>query len=382
MYYYLIAGEASGDLHAAHLMHELRRMDSDARFRFIGGDMMAREGGTMVRHYRTLAYMGFVPVLLHLRTIMAGMKMCKADIEAERPDVVVLVDYPGFNLSVARHVRRRMTTPVVYYIPPKIWAWKEHRIKAIRRDVARVFSILPFETEFYARHGYRLDYVGNPTREEVEAFKAGYHESEADFKRRNHLEPDKPIIAVLAGSRRQEIGDNLWRMLQAASHFDGYQTVVAGAPGLDASIYEDKLRGTGAGIVFGETYQLLSHARFALVTSGTATLETAVFGVPQVVCYYLKAGKFMMLLKKLFIKVRYVSLVNLVAGREVVPELIADSATPRRMEDELRRLIEDDACRQRMMDGYAEVLRRLGTTRAAETAAAGIMALIGKDAGR
>lgn len=372
MYYYLIAGEASGDLHAASLMRQLKEVDPDARFRFIGGDMMAHEGGEMVRHYRTLAYMGFIPVLFHLRTIMAGMRQCKADIEAERPDAVVLVDYPGFNLSVARHVASRTAIPVAYYIPPKIWAWKEHRIRSIRRYVTRVFSILPFEVEWYAARGYRLDYVGNPTREEVEAFRAGYAETEAEFKRRNGLDAHKPMIAILAGSRRQEIGDNLSRMLAAASQFPDYQAVVAGAPGLAPAIYEDKLRGTGARIVFGETYQLLAHARFALVTSGTATLETAVFGVPQVVCYYLKAGWLMRLLKRLFIKVRHVSLVNLIAGREVVPELIADRANPARIADELRRLIVDDGHRRRMLDGYGEVMRRLGTDSAAATAARGI----------
>lgn len=372
MYYYLIAGEASGDLHAAGLMHQLKRIDPSARFRCIGGDMMAHEGGGVVRHYRTLAYMGFVPVLLHLRTIMAGMRQCKADIEAEKPDVVVLVDYPGFNLSVARHVSRRTTIPVAYYIPPKIWAWKKHRIRSIKRYVTRVFSILPFEVGFYAARGYRLDYVGNPTREEVEAFRAAYTETEAEFKRRNRLDEDKSMIAILAGSRRQEIGDNLSRMLEAASQFPQFQAVVAGAPGLDRAVYDEKLRGTGARIVFGETYQLLSHARFALVTSGTATLETAVFGVPQVVCYYLKAGKFMRLLKRLFIKVKHISLVNLIAGREVVPELIADRATPARIADELRRLIDDDGHRRRMLDGYGEMMRLLGTGSAAETAARGI----------
>ncbi len=375
MYYYLIAGEASGDLHAAALMRELKKVDSAARFRFIGGDMMAGEGGTMLMHYSALAYMGFVPVMLHLRTIMKGMRLCKADIAAERPDVVVLVDYPGFNLPIAKFVKRHVHVPVAYYIPPKVWAWKEGRVKAIKSDVSKVFSILPFEKAFYSVRGCAVDYVGNPTREEVEDFKASYAESADEFKRRNGLDAGKPVIAILAGSRRQEISDNLWRMLDAASRFEDFQCVVAGAPGLSLANYSGNMRGRKAKIIFGQTYQLLSHASFALVTSGTATLEAAVFGVPQVVCYYLKAGKFMRLLKKLFIKVKHVSLVNLIAGREVVVELIADNAVPDRIASELHKLVGNSHARVSMLEGYAEVMARLSTSRAAAAAADGIFRL-------
>ena len=376
MRYYIIAGEASGDLHAAHLMHAIRLQDHAADFRFVGGDMMAAEGGTMARHYRTLAYMGFIPVMTHLRTIMRGMAEAKADIRAWQPDVLVLVDYPGFNLAVAKHIHRHTGTPIAYYIPPKIWAWKEHRLATIRRCVDRTFTILPFETPYYAARGYEVEYVGNPTREEVESFIATYRETREAFAARHGLDPARPIIAILAGSRRQEIGDNLARMLRAAAQFPHCQAVVAGAPGLDAAVYAPHMAGTAARLIFGQTYALLSHAQAALVTSGTATLETAILGVPQVVCYHLRGGRLMKLLKRLFIHVPHVSLVNLIAGRTVVPELIADDANPRRIADELAAIIDDTApARHAMLDGYADVMLSLGTAHAADGAARGITAL-------
>ena len=218
MKYYLIVGEASGDLHASRLMQSLKKEDSSAEFRFFGGDLMTAVGGTCVKHYRELAYMGFVPVLLHLRTIFRNMAMCKRDITAWQPDVVILVDYPGFNLDIAKYVHAHTRIPVYYYISPKIWAWKEWRIRRIRRDVSELFSILPFEVPFYeGKHHYKIHYVGNPTVEEVDTFRAGYHETRADFCRRWQLDPDRPIIALLAGSRRQEIKDNLPAMIEAAA---------------------------------------------------------------------------------------------------------------------------------------------------------------------
>lgn len=275
MKYYLIAGEASGDLHASHLMRELQKADPQAQFRFFGGDMMQDVGGTRVRHYRELAYMGFIPVLLHLRTIMRNMAMCKADIRQWQPDVVILVDYPGFNLSIARFVKSHTGIPVFYYISPKIWAWKEWRIKSIKRDVDEMFSILPFEVPFFEqKHHYPIHYVGNPTAGEVRQFKASYTETFSGFATRHHLS-QKPIIALLAGSRRQEITDNLPAMIQAASRFHDYQLVLAGAPGIDASQYSRLIEGTGVSLVHNDTYALLSHATLAVVTSGTATRETA-----------------------------------------------------------------------------------------------------------
>ena len=279
MKYYLIVGEASGDLHASRLMLSLRKEDPDAEFRFFGGDLMSAVGGTRVKHYRELAYMGFVPVLLHLRTILGNMKMCKRDIVEWAPDVVILVDYPGFNLNIAQYVRAHTSIPVYYYISPKIWAWKEWRIKNIRRDVNEMFSILPFEIDFYERkHRYPIHYVGNPTAEEVEQFKAGQHQSFEAFCHDNQLD-NRPVIALLAGSRRQEVKDNLPAMIEAASAFkDKYQLVLAKAPSLDDDYYAPFLKDKDIKAVSDKTYALLSHSTAALVTSGTATLETALFG--------------------------------------------------------------------------------------------------------
>lgn len=368
MKYYLIAGEASGDLHAANLMRELRLADSGAQFRFFGGDMMKREGGTLVKHYKELAYMGFVPVLLHLRTIFANMKMCKNDIMQYRPDVVILVDYPGFNLSIAEYVATHSDIPVYYYISPKIWAWKEYRIKKIKKYIREMYSILPFEVEFYKGHDYNIHYVGNPTVEEVIHFKKEYGEDREDFVTRHSLS-GKPVIAVLAGSRKQEIKDNLPKMLEAVKQFPDYQAVIAGAPGIAPEYYSQYLAGNDTRIIFGETYQILEHADAALVTSGTATLETALFNVPQVVCYYLAAGKLMSFLKRTVLKVKYISLVNLIAGKEVVQELVADRMTVDNVVAELRRLTSDKDYRNRMLTEYRYMAERLGTGSAAGNAA-------------
>ena len=231
MRYYLIVGEASGDLHASRLMRSLKKYDELAEFRFFGGDLMAAEGGTRVKHYKELAYMGFVPVLLHLGTIFSNMKRCKEDIVAWKPDVVILVDYPGFNLNIAKFLKKNTLIPVYYYISPKIWAWKEWRIKSIKRDVSEMFSILPFEVPFYEqKHKYPIHYVGNPTAQEVAEFRAGYHQTHEEFCRENNLDSRKPIIALLAGSRLQEIKDNLPAMIEVAERFVDYQMVLAGAP--------------------------------------------------------------------------------------------------------------------------------------------------------
>ena len=369
MKYYLIVGEASGDLHASHLMAALAGQDPQADFRFFGGDLMAAVGGTLVKHYRDMAYMGFVPVLLHLRTIFTNMALCKKDIVAWRPDVLILVDYPGFNLNIAKYIHAHTRIPVYYYISPKIWAWKEYRIKNIRRDVDQLFSILPFEVDFFERkHHYPIHYVGNPTLDEVEAFRSAYTENRDSFLRRNSL-PDKPIIALLAGSRKQEIKDNLPDMIRAASSFPACQLVLAGAPGIDADYYKQYVGQAEVRIVFGQTYPLLTHAEAALVTSGTATLETALFRVPQAVCYHTPVGKIAAFLKRHLLKVRYISLVNLIADREVVRELVADTMTVAQMKAELHRLLADRDYRLRMLDGYDEIRARLGKTVAPAEAA-------------
>lgn len=381
MKYYLIAGEASGDLHASRLMQSLRRVDGEAEFRFFGGDLMSAAGGTRVRHYRDLAYMGFVPVLLHLRTIFRNMAFCKRDITEWHPDVVILVDYPGFNLDIAKFLHTKTSIPVYYYISPKIWAWKEYRIKNIKRDVSELFSILPFEVPFFeGKHGYKIHYVGNPTADEVSGFLKTYTDSYGEFCSKNALDSRRPVIALLAGSRKQEIKDNLPDMIEAASRFaDNYQFVVAGAPSISADYYARFISGQPVKIVYGQTYELLAHSRAAVVTSGTATLETALFNVPQVVCYETPIPKVIAFLRKHLLKVRYISLVNLIADREVVRELVADTFSVDNIAAELSRLLPDGTCRNSMLDGYAEVRRRLGDRIAPDNAAEIMVRLLKKE---
>ena len=379
MRYYLIAGEASGDLHASNLMRALKAHDAEAEFRFFGGELMQTVGGTQVKHYRELAYMGFIQVALHAGDIMRGMKLCKEDIVAWRPDVVILVDYPGFNLKIAKYVKTHTQIPVYYYISPKVWAWKEYRIKDIRRYVDEMFSILPFEVPYFAKHDFPIHYVGNPCVDAVADFRTGYTETREEFCSRHGLDLIRPIVAILAGSRKQEIRDNLPIMLATTKCFEGFQWVIAGAPGIDEEMY----RGFGnqeVKVVFGETYPLLTHAYAAMVTSGTATLETALFRVPQVVCYYTKFGKVVSWLRKPVLKVRYISLVNLVADTEVVRELVADGMNERELKDELARLLLDDGYRSRMFKEYDEmVLRPLGEPGASEHAAEKMVELLRKN---
>ena len=369
MKYYLIVGEASGDLHASRLMQSLMQYDPAAEFRFLGGDLMQRVGGTRVKHYRELAYMGFVPVLLHLPTIFKNMKMCKEDIVRWQPDVVILIDYPGFNLSIAKYVKKNTNIPVFYYISPKIWAWKEWRIKAIKRDVKEMFSILPFEIAFYEKkHHYKIHYVGNPTKEEVDNFQHVYTESKDEFCQRNNLS-SKPIIAILAGSRKQEIKDNLPSMLEAARHFEDYQMVIAAAPSIEKSYYKKYLGDSEAKMVELQTYELLTHSTAALVTSGTATLETALLNVPQVVCYETPVPKLIRFAFKHIIKVRFISLVNLIADKDIVQELLADRFSICNIANELYRILPGQPARERMLADYQIVRERLGDAVAPDNAA-------------
>lgn len=374
MKYYLIVGEASGDLHASNLMRALQHEDPQAEFRFFGGDLMKAVGGTCVKHYRELAYMGFIPVLLHLRTIFRNMDYCKKDVEAWQPDVLILVDYPGFNLKIAEYIKRHTQIPVYYYISPKIWAWKEYRIKNIKRDVDELFSILPFEVDFFKKHQYPIHYVGNPCVDAVDDFRRKGQETFSEFITANGLE-DKPIIALLAGSRRQEIKDNLTRMIEAARSFPQYQFVVAGAPGIEPDFYKRYID-SSTKIVFGQTYRLLQQAEAALVTSGTATLETALFRVPQVVCYYISAGKLVSFLRRHILKVKYISLVNLIADWEVVTELVADGMTVSNIKKELAKIISGGSGRSRMLSEYDRLIGILGEPGASERAAAQITALL------
>ncbi len=368
MRYYLIAGEASGDLHASHLMQALKGQDEEAEFRFFGGDLMTAVGGERVRHYRELAYMGFIPVLMHLPTILRNMKMCKQDIRKWQPDVVILVDYPGFNLDIAKYVKSNSLCPVYYYISPKIWAWKEYRIKNIKRDVDELFSILPFETDFFEKkHNYPIHYVGNPTAQEVREFLDG----------RKDERPERPVIALLAGSRRQEIKDNLPAMIEATRHLtDRYELILAGAPSIEPEYYEQFTKGSAVRLVMNETYPLLAKATAALVTSGTATLETCMFRVPQVVCYETPLPQIIGFLKRHIIKVRYVSLVNLIADREVVRELVAETFSVENIRRELEAILPGGCKRDKMMKDYEEVHRRLGNSKAADKAASEMIKLL------
>ena len=371
MKYYLIAGEASGDLHASHLMQALKKRDAEAEFRFFGGDLMTAVGGTRVKHYRELAYMGFVPVLLHLRTILRNMKMCKQDITQWQPDVVILVDYPGFNLDIAKYIHSQrlkansQKPKVFYYIAPKIWAWKEYRIKNIKRDVDELFSILPFEVEFFeGKHHYPIHYVGNPTAQEVREWK------EERGERNEDTSSAKKIVALLAGSRKQEIKDNLPAMMEATKHLaEHYDIVLAGAPSIETSYYEKFLKDTHVRLVKNDTFRLLSQATAALVTSGTATLETCMFRVPQVVCYETPLPRLIGFLKRHVLSVRYVSLVNLIANREVVTELVAETFSVDNIRRELEAVLPGGPRRQQMLDDYDEIYRRLGDSNAPNRAA-------------
>ena len=370
MRYYLIVGEASGDLHASHLMRSLQAVDSAAEFRFFGGDLMTAVGGTRVKHFKELAYMGFIPVLLHLRTIFCNMAFCKKDIVEWAPDVVILVDYPGFNLNIAKFVKSKTHIPVYYYISPKIWAWKEYRIKNIKRDVDELFSILPFEVNFFEKkHRYPIHYVGNPTADEVRGFLSTYNESFEQFCKANALQVDKPILALLAGSRRQEIKDNLPAMMQVAARFPQYQAVLAGAPSIADEYYEDFIRGSQVQLVKIQTYPLLAHATAALVTSGTATLETALFNVPQVVCYKTPVPRLIRFAFNHIIKVEYISLVNLIMNKEVVSELFADRFTIDNISHCLQTLLPGGEARQEMLNNYALLQKVLGNDVAPDNAA-------------
>ena len=372
MRYFLVAGEASGDLHASHLMRALLEQDPEAEFRCYGGDQMQAAGGMLLCHYRELAYMGFIPVLLHARTILHGLAACKRAIAEWRPDAVILIDYPGFNLKVARFVRAQGICPVYYYIAPKIWAWKEYRIKSIRRDVDRLFSILPFEVAFFeGKHHYPISYVGNPTLDEVEQFLRTPPMDYEAYLQQQGMPPSTPCITLLPGSRVQEIRDNLYRMLRAVAPRAeaGALVVVCAAPGVPDALYRSVMERAGvpARVERGRTYEFLRHSTAALVTSGTATLETALLGVPQVVCYYMRFGRLMNFLRRRFLKVPYISLVNLICGREVVPELIGEKmneAGVRRSLDEVL------ARREAMLRDYADLRGRLGRPGAPRQAAA------------
>ncbi|NDV80195.1 lipid-A-disaccharide synthase [Dysgonomonas sp. 511] len=378
MKYFLVAGEASGDLHGSNLMAALKEKDPHAEFRFFGGDLMQAQGGHLVKHYREMAFMGFVPVLLNLRTILRNMKMCQQEIVAFAPDMVILIDYPGFNLDIAKFVKKHTKIPVYYYISPKVWAWKEYRVKSFKKYVDQMLSILPFEVDFYKKHNYHIHYVGNPVVDAVANFR---QENEGDtwqtFAEDNHL-GDKPVIALLAGSRRQEIKDNLPAMLQSAGKFSDYQMVIAGAPGIEPEYYKQYIGSHDCKIIFGQTYRLLQYAKAALVTSGTATLETALFRVPQVVCYKTPIPHIVYWTFKNVLHTKYISLVNLIADKVVVQELFSKFFSVEAIQAETDKLLNDYVYRDNMLAQYDEIIGILGAPGASARAADVIIGLQGK----
>ena len=369
MKYYLIAGEASGDLHASNLMLSLKKLDKEADFRFFGGDLMEAAGGKLVKHYREMAFMGVIPVLLHAPAILRNLALCKEDIARFHPDVVILVDYPGFNLKMAAYVKRELGIPVHYYISPKVWAWKEYRVKSFRKYVDEMLCILPFEVDFFKKHQYRVHYVGNPT---VDAIAQREYKDETfnQFVTAHNLE-EKPVIALLAGSRKQEIRNNMPAMLEAVKGFaDGYQFIIAGAPGIDPTFYEAYERSfPQVKVLFNQTYRILAQSDAALVTSGTATLETALLHVPQVVCYRMALPRLTYWGFKHILHTPWISLVNLISGREVVKELFAKYFTVDNIRKELHQLLHVQRYRQNMLDNYREMQQTLGDPGASDRAA-------------
>ena len=360
MKYFIIAGEASGDLHGSRLIAELKHRDSDAQFCFLGGDKMSEAANcTPVVHYRDMAFMGFVNVLLNINKIYHLRKVAQRELLRFQPDKVILIDYPGFNLRFAKFVKQNMpSVEVIYYIAPKLWAWKEYRIESIKRYVDRMFTIFPFETEWFGSRGYKVEYVGNPSVDSVSTFMREEFD-ETRFRADNELD-GRPIVALLPGSRRQEIRSCLPIMAQLASLYPDYQFVIAAAPSVESEFYKSVVGDNAVKILYGATYSLLRVARAAVVNSGTATLETALFRVPQVVVYKVFGGRLAMLLKPLLIKTPWVSLVNIIAQREVVTELLAHNFTLESTKIELDKIVVDGERREEMVRAYDEIIAVLG----------------------
>jgi lipid-A-disaccharide synthase len=361
MKYYIIAGEASGDLHGSNLMKGLKMVDAEANFRFWGGDLMKAQGGDLVKHYRETAIMGFVEVLMNLGKIKRFFTECKKDIQNYNPDVVILIDYPGFNLRMAEFAKS-IGLKTYYYISPKIWAWKESRIKKIKTFVDKMFVIFPFEVDYFKKHNYQVDYAGNPLLDAVQE-KIDEESSLDDFIHKNDL-GNKPIIGILAGSRKQEIDRNLSIMLDIIPNYKDHQFVIAAAPSIDPDYYNKFIEGHNVKVVFNQTYDVLKHSTAALVTSGTATLETALFNVPQVVCY--RAGNLTYYIAKQLIKIEYASLVNLIMDSEVVKELLQFDMNPKMVKDELDKILFADGSRNKMLDDYKQLRKVLGGTGASK----------------
>lgn len=363
MKFYIIAGEASGDLHAANLVRAMKEQEQAAEFRGFGGDKMANAGATIVKHYRDLAFMGFWEVAVNIRTILGNLSFCKQDILQYKPDAVVLVDYPGFNLRIAEFLKGK-GIKVFYYISPQVWAWKASRVKLIKACVDRMFVILPFEKEFYAKWNYEVDFVGHPLLDELAANKQG-----ENFLLSNNLD-DKKIIALLPGSRKQEISRMLPVMIGMIKFYPEYQFVIAGLTNIGEDFYRDLLPSSGTRLVMDQTYDLLAHAHAALVTSGTATLETALFNVPQVVCY--RGSYFSYLIGRMLVRVKFISLVNLICDKQVVTELIQDDFSPERLRSELKNILTEKT-REQILVNYRLLEDKLGGAGASQKTGALIL---------
>ena len=363
MKYYIIAGEASGDLHGANLIASLKKKDTRAKIRAWGGNLMKKQGATLVKHYRDLAFMGFVEVLLHLRTILKNLSFCKKDILKYKPDAIILIDYPGFNLKVAKFAHKH-NIKVYYYISPQVWAWKKRRVYTIKEVVDKMLVILPFEKDFY--DDYRVDahFVGHPLLDELSKVR---YINRSNFARQNKLDPKKEIIALLPGSRKQEVTRMLGVMMKVMDKFPEYQFVIGCAPSLPESFYRELVGNENVHLVFNKTYQLLQVASAALVTSGTATLETALFYVPEVVCY--KGNKISYLIAKNLVKVKYISLVNLIMDKPVLKELIQNDLTPKNIEEELNDLLTNHKKQRQLLEDYEDLRCKLGNAGASNNAA-------------
>ena len=365
MKYYILAGEASGDLHASNLIREISRLDPGAQFRGFGGDLMEGAGMTVLKHYRDMAFMGLVPVIMNIRTIKKNFRFCEQDLLAFQPDVLILVDYPGFNLRMAKFAKANGIR-TFYYISPKIWAWKQKRVHRVKAYVDEMFTILPFESDFYARFDYKVNYVGNPLLDAILQKK-----TEPDYPRffADNKLSDKPILALLPGSRKGEISVLLPAMLEAASRFPQFQCVIAGAPNMGQQFYDPFMKAHSAPILWGKTYEILIHSRAAIVSSGTATLETAILNVPQVVVYQMTPNWLFKYLKKYFLKTRWVSLVNIILNKEAVTELIQSDFTLENMIKEMNKIVNDPQNEARMLADYRKMMTLLGSEGASKKAA-------------
>ena len=360
MRYFIIAGEASGDIHGSALIASLKEQDNNAQIEFLGGDLMAQNAGhEPLIHYRDMAFMGFIEVIKHLGSILGFMKKAKEAIASKRPDALILIDSPSFNLKMAKWAKQH-GIPVFYFISPKVWAWKEWRVKDIKRYVDRMFSILPFETEFYRKHDYEVEYVGNPTVKEINNA-LGTMRDATQFCADNGLDPSKPIIALLPGSRMKEIRDNLPTMIAAAKLHNSCQTVIAGAPSIEDDAYSLAIKGKRIPVLRDQTFELVRHSRVALVTSGTATLETALLGTPLVACYRLNGSKLVYSFYRKLIKGNYVTLPNLIADAPIIPELLLHNCNVESVDDHLTQLLNESDERKAMIEGYERIAKILTT---------------------